>query len=83
MKPLRNNNPLLPLQPEPAAPTASRPATLTEVQWWKRLLFLERKRNGKVETILTRTITNLEQQVSDLRSAYFANLTLRHNTENK
>ena len=69
----RNTSILPPLTPEGRD---SKPANLTEVQWWKRLLFLERKRNGQVQTILMRTITNLEQQVADLRGLYLERIAL-------
>jgi hypothetical protein len=49
----------------------------------KRTINNERKRHAGVETLTLRLVAQLEQQVSDLRSAYFANLTLRHNTEVK
>ena len=82
MKARRNLNPLPPLTPEGNAATR-KPDSLTDADWWKRLLHLERKRHGQVETVLTRHIASLEQQVQDLRSAYFSNLTLRHTQEPK
>jgi hypothetical protein len=64
--------------------TTSRSATVsvvrsddpTQITWWKRLLYQERKRHGQVETILTRQIGQLEKQVDDLRRLYFSTITV-------
>jgi hypothetical protein len=67
----RRSKPLAPAVTPLIPESSSKPDNQTDIQWWRRLLSLERKRHGQVETILTRTITNLEQQVSDLRGLYF------------
>ena len=61
----------------PAVTTSTKPEDLATAEWWRRLVYLERKRNGQVETILTKHITTLENQVSDLRALYMASITLR------
>jgi hypothetical protein len=76
----RNTNAAIPpLQPDVSKPVpriapSRKPDDITDAAWWKRLLLMERRRNGQVETVLTRHIATLEQQVSDLRSACFQNL---------
>ena len=42
----------------------------------RHTLRAERKRAGSVEAVLVRHISSLEQQVNDLRSAYFTNLAM-------
>ena len=67
MAKIRNTSKLAPLTPAadlPASPTGS----LTEMQWMQKLIASERRRHGQVESILTRTITGLESQVTDLRN---------------
>ena len=60
---------LAPLTPDfmRPIPTPVRSDTPTEVTWWKRLLFQERKRHGQVEGILTRHVESLQQSNDDLR----------------
>ena len=90
MKARRNLNPQPALTPDFSQPVPnSKPDFLSDVQWWKRLLNLERRRHGKLETVLEKAIVQLERQVTqleraneDLRSAYLQSLTLRP-SENK
>jgi hypothetical protein len=41
------------------------------------MLYQERRSHGKAESIMTKYITSLEREVSDLRSAIFSNITMR------
>jgi hypothetical protein len=78
MKERRNTSALPPLTPEGCGTDfeRSKPDNQTLASWWKRLLALERRRHGQVESILTRQITQLEQQVSDLRGLYLRTITM-------
>jgi len=49
----------------------------TQITFWKRMLYQERRSHGKAESIMTKYITSLEREVSDLRSAIFSNITMR------
>ncbi|MFZ0859978.1 MAG: hypothetical protein WCA27_14900 [Candidatus Sulfotelmatobacter sp.] len=48
-----------------------------EIRWFKKLLHSERKRHGSVEAVLTRTITQQERQILDLRELLFSHLALK------
>jgi hypothetical protein len=85
----RNLNPLPPLQPESCGTPMPTPqhdhyeslvAELgrmrTTYAVCRNTLRAERKRAGSVEAVLVRHIASLEQQVNDLRSAYFTNLAM-------
>jgi len=68
-----------PLQPQssageasPVPPAEKSPDWWQETQYQRRLLASERKSHGVIYALLTKQITLLEQQVSDLRTAAIA-----------
>jgi len=78
--PSNRSNPA-PLQPQsslaeasPVSPAEKAPDWWQEVQYQRRTLASERKTHGVIYSLLTKQITLLEQQVSDLRTAAISNL---------
>lgn len=86
----RNFATLPPLTPQgssdsPAPAPVPRSDDPTQVTWWKRLVYQERRRHGKIESILERNISTLERALDDARAAYVISHTMRPtaNTEKK
>ncbi len=86
----RNTSALAPLTPDfsqPAPVTAPAPniaecyrqlaALRTRLVERDQTIRNERKRHAGIEAVTLRLVTQLEQQVSDLRSAIFQNLAMR------
>jgi hypothetical protein len=61
---------------EPVTESVSRPVSIGELEWLRKLLASERRRHGQVETVLSNHIGALEQNLADLRSLYLSTLKL-------
>jgi hypothetical protein len=78
---------LKPLTPEASAPPAPNYEIMLNINRadlarLRRTLASERVVSGKLEAVLTRQITQLEQANDDLRSIYFAVIALRPTEKN-